>query len=189
MNGLLWRRDPRWRVLLATILTVALGGALVYWLPRDWASAPPAPPADPHATLVARHFQQGIAMLHAKQYEHAVTAFHQVLSYAPELPEAHVNMGFALIGLGKFEAARDFFNGATVLRPGQTNAYYGLGVALDALGDRDGALGAMRTYVHLAPADDAYRRRAESAIWEMTDARAKQQIDAPPGKKTSKAKS
>ena len=106
MNGLLWRRDPRWRVLLATILTVALGGALVFWLPRDWASAPPAPPADPHATLVARHFQQGITMLHARQYEHAVTAFHQVLSYAPEIPEAHVNMGFALIGLGKWSSRR-----------------------------------------------------------------------------------
>ena len=38
-------------------------------------------------------------MLHAKQYEHALHAFHRVLELDPAMPEAHVNAGFALLGM------------------------------------------------------------------------------------------
>ena len=34
------------------------------------------------------------------------------------------------------------------------------------LGDKEAALGAMRSYIHLAPPDDAYVKKARSAIWE-----------------------
>ena len=120
----------------------------------------------PHAADVDRHFKQGVVMLHAKQYDHAIAAFHQVLKLAPSMPEAHVNMGFALAGRGEPGPARDFFQSAIALRPRQANAYYGLAVALDALGDRPGARGAMRTYVHLTPPGDPYRRKGEAALWE-----------------------
>ncbi len=171
-----WWADLRVRALLAVVTLVIAGGAFVYWLPRDRAPAKAQAP-DPHAAVVDRHFRQGVAMLHAKQYEHAVTAFHQVLRYAPQLPEAHVNMGFALLGMGKHAAARDFFNSATELRPNQANAYYGMGLAHETLGDLDAALGAMRTYVHLAPAGDPYRRKADAAIWEMSEARDKRRAE------------
>ena len=82
------------------------------------------------------------------------------------MPEAHVNMGYAMLGLMRFSAARDFFSGAIELRPAQANAYYGLALALDGLNDRPGALGAMRTFVHLAKPDDAFVRKARSALWE-----------------------
>ena len=119
---------------------------------------------------VSERFQQGVVMLHAKRFEDALTAFHRVIELTPEMPEAHVNMGYALLGLQRYEAARDFFESATALRPNQVNAYYGLAEALEGLHDMPGALGAMRTYLHLAPAEDPYRRKAESAIWEWDEA-------------------
>ena len=58
---------------------------------------------------VAKRFQNAVIMLHAKEYDYAVTALHRVLELAPQMPEAYVNMGFALLGLGQPGAARDFF--------------------------------------------------------------------------------
>ena len=105
-------------------------------------------------------------MLHMRQYEYALTAFHEVLSIAPELPEAHANMGFALLGLRQWAQARSFFEAATDLRRDQINAYYGLAIALDELGELQGAVGAMQSYVHRVPPDDPFRSRAEAALWE-----------------------
>lgn len=173
------RRDIRMRAALAVLLAVAAGGAALHWLGKDPGAAPaavaarPAAQADPlgHARSSQRaefdaRFGQATVMLHARQYEHAVTALHRLLEIAPEVPEVHVNMGFALIGLGRHAAARDFFLGAIELQPAQSNAYYGLAVALEALGDRPGALGAMRTYVHLTGPDDPWLAKARSALWE-----------------------
>ncbi len=169
----------RLRVVLALTLGIAaLGGALA-WLggvtggPEAQALAAPDPRLDaPGHAAAARareagqRFEQGVVMLHAKRYEHALTAFHRVLALAPDSPDAHVNMGFALLGLGRHAAARDFFDGATALDRRQRNAYYGMAVALEGLDDLPGAVGAMRTYVHLSPGDDPYLPKAQSALWE-----------------------
>ena len=127
-----------------------------------------------HATAarekeIAQRFQEAVMMLHAKQYDYAITALHRVIELSPRMPEAYVNMGFALLGLKKYKAASDFFNGAIDIRPYQANAYWGLAVSLEGMKDLEGALGAMRTYIHLAPSDpnsQDYVRRARSAIWE-----------------------
>ncbi len=171
------RIDNRPRALLLLLVSVVAGGLAITWLPRNGGSAAQPPLADPkldpgaHADQrrkaeIELRFQQGVVMLHAKQYEYAMTAFQRVLELAPDMPEAHVNMGYALIGLKRFAAARDFFDSATTLRPDQVNAYWGLAVALEGLGDLHGALGAMRTYVHRTKPDDPFRRKAEAAIWE-----------------------
>ena len=115
---------------------------------------------------VAKRFQNAVIMLHAREYDYAVTALHRVLELAPRMPEAYVNMGFALLGLGQPGAARDFFRGAIDLRPLQANAYWGLAVSLEALCDNAGAIGAMRSYIHLTTADDPYLPRARAAVWE-----------------------
>ena len=118
---------------------------------------------------IAKRFQEAVMMLHAKQYDYAITALHRVIELSPRMPEAYVNMGFALIGLKKYKAAGDFFNAAINIRPYQANAYWGLAVSLEGRNDLEGALGAMRTYIHLAPSDpnsQDYVRRARSAIWE-----------------------
>ncbi|HWJ96501.1 MAG TPA: tetratricopeptide repeat protein [Telluria sp.] len=118
-----------------------------------------------------RRFDAAVALLNARQYDEAASAWHEVLAIAPKLPEAHVNLGYSLIGLKQYGLARDFFNSALELNKNQTNAYFGLALALDELGDREGALGAMRAYVHLAPKGDRYRAKAEAAIWEWEAAR------------------
>jgi len=111
-------------------------------------------------------FQNAAALLNARHYEQAVDAFHKVLMLQPEMPEAHVNMGFALIGLQRDEMARQFFQNAIDIRPAQGNAYYGLAVAHEGIGALQEAIDAMRIYVHLAPPNDPFRRKAESALWE-----------------------
>ena len=167
------RRDHRRSGVLITLLAVLSGGFLIS--ARTDAPAPPAQaPAQataPHAGAARRHFDQGVAMLHAKQYEHAVTALHRVLVLSPQLPEAHVNMGFALLGLKRAKEARDFFDGAIALRPGQANAYYGLALAYEAGGDVEMATGAMRSYLHLARDErPEHLRRARAALWEWEQA-------------------
>ena len=153
------RKDVRLTSLLGAVAAIALVGVLIIVLP----GAGPRTASNPE---IAERFSQGVVMLHAKQYEHALTAFHRVLELAPAMPEAHVNAGFALLGMGKPGAARDFFAAALELRARQLNAYYGLAVAYERLGDLAAARGAMRTYAHLAPKDDPFRRKAEAALWE-----------------------
>jgi tetratricopeptide (TPR) repeat protein len=106
-------------------------------------------------------------MLHARQYEPAAAALHRVLALEPTLPEAHVNMGFAMLGLQRLKEARDFFEGATALHATQANAYYGLALVSEAQGDLPLAIGAMRSYLHLAGADASaeHLRRARAALW------------------------
>ena len=167
-------RDPRLPALLFTVVLVVAGGLAIAYLPDSlhtfMANMPEqvnvAHPLEKSDAEIKQRFQQGVFMLNTKQYENALTAFHRVIELAPNMPEAHVNAGFALIGLQRYAIARDFFEGAITLRKNQVNAYYGLAEALEGLHDLPGALGAMRTYLHLAPADDPYRRKAESAVWE-----------------------
>lgn len=132
-----------------------------------------AVPADPRLAEIEQRFGQAVVMLHARRYEEALVALERVITLSPRLPEAYVNSGYALLGLEQYENARDFFLAATELDPYQGNAYWGLAVALEALEDLDGALGAMRTYIHLAPPDDPYVRKARSALWEWDTRRAR----------------
>lgn len=152
------------------------------------------PTVQAHATTKARQeiqrrFNEGVMMLHAKQYDHALTAFHRVLEINPKMPEAHVNIGFALLGLGKPKAAADFFDTATVLKADQMNAYYGLGEALNELGDKLGALQAMETYLHRSPKDDPFRAKAESAVWELRESLAQEKAKQAAVKDGAKASS
>ena len=175
------RRD--WRVpgALATACAIAiLGASLQHWNASggdargrhaDPRSASAAHAAEARSDEVRARFEQAVVMLHARQYEHAATALHRVIELDPDLPEAHVNMGYAMLGLARHQAAIDFFEEATARRPGQANAYYGLAVALEAQGDIGGALGAMRTFVHLSPPDDPFVRKARAALWEWQSTR------------------
>lgn len=168
------RYDVRLRAVLITGALVIAGGLFIAYFPdRFHASLANGSQEDRAAHArekaeaeIKERFEQGVAMLDAGQYGQALAAFHRVLELSPDMPEAHVNAGFALIGMGRYSMARDFFESALALRKDLVNAYYGLAEALEGLDDLPGALGAMRTYLHLAPLEDPYRRKAESAIWE-----------------------
>jgi Flp pilus assembly protein TadD len=163
------RSDQRRAGALITLLVVLVGGFLIS--SRDNDPPPAAAAAAPQPAESRRRFDQAVVMLHARQYEHAVTALHRVLMLSPQMPEAHVNMGFALLGLKRVKEARDFFDGATALRPDQANAYYGLALAYEASGDLPMATGAMRSYLHLARNErPEHLRRARAALWEWEQA-------------------
>ena len=151
-------------------LILSLGGAAYY----AWDSSPLGGnlQSQDHVRLkrkqeIDKRFSEGVLMLRSKQYELALKAFHRVIELAPKMSEAYVKSGFALLGMGEPKAAADFFDSATTLRPDQMNAYFGLGEALQSMGDTHGALQAMETYLHRSAADDPFRRKAESAVWEL----------------------
>ena len=174
------RRDVRWSAIaLTAALTVTLGTLLAYW-PADSGGVVAAQGADLRkdatgpATQKSKSevdllFSQGVALLNSRQFEAAASHLHRVLELAPKMPEAHVNMGFALLGLQRYDMARTSFENATALKRDQLNAYFGLAVAFEGLRDLQGALGAMRSYVHLSKADDPYLRKANAAIWEWEE--------------------
>ena len=116
--------------------------------------------------LLQQRFDQAASLLHAGQFEYAITALNQVLKIQPRLPEAHVNLGFAYLGFGDYQASVVSFSRAIDLRPEQINAYYGLAEALEGVKDYEGALGAMRSYIHLSPPNDPFLAKARAAIWE-----------------------
>jgi len=114
-----------------------------------------------------RHFDAAVLLLHSRRYADAQVSLRRVIELAPRLPEAHVNMGFAWLGLQRAAQARESFEHAITLKADQANAYYGLALAQESLGDLELALGAMRSYLHLARGDsEAHLRRARSALWE-----------------------
>ncbi len=165
----------RSRTLMLTALLVVAAVLLIAYLPgrldTPVANGAEQASAAAHArgkteAEIEQRFGQGVVMLHAKRYDYAFTSFSRVLELAPEMVEVHVNMGFTLLGLERHASARDFFDSAIELRKEQVNAYYGLALALEGMGDVPGALGAMRAYLHLSPADDAYRSQAEAAVAE-----------------------
>lgn len=119
------------------------------------------------AQLMQQRFDQAASLLHAGQFEYAITALDQVIKIQPRMPEAYVNLGYAYLGLQEYRTAASAFSKAIDLRPNQVNAYYGLAEALEGMQDYEGALGAMRSYIHLSPPNDPFLAKAKSAIWEL----------------------
>lgn len=183
------RRTAVAAVAAAVVLAAGLGAAFRLLPDRGIVAAPAAAP-DPAVARSAeeasgttdrdgdiatadavfrRHFHAGVRFLQQGDYRQAADMFGLARRIAPGVPEVHVNLGFAYLGLGEPELAVPAFEHAIELRPSQANAYYGLADALKSVGDNAGALGAARTYVHLTPEDDPYRRRALAAIWELQE--------------------
>lgn len=115
---------------------------------------------------IRTRFDQGVAMLQVGQFNHAITAFHRVLTLDPKLPEAHVNMGYAFFELGDYVGAKRFFDGALSLSPSLANAHYGRAITLFKLGDRADAAQSMRRYLDLASPDDPFRGKALTMLRE-----------------------
>ena len=185
------RRDVRGAATALTALLTLATGLLIAWWPNEMGTVttpaagnlknPAGHVQQKRQEAIAREFAEGVRLLAAREYQAAASALHRVLEYAPTMPEAHVNMGFAMIGLEQYAMARDFFEAAISLRTVQMNAYYGLAVALEGIGDMEGALGAMRTYVHRSNPDDPFVRKANGAIWEWeTELARKRSAMTPP---------
>ena len=173
-----FRRGRRDRLLLmsAVIAIGVLAGSILFALLPDRGviaslGPPPVEPADrlpisDHQAAFDRHFRQGVSLLRAGRAGEALRVLKAATAIAPNVPEAHVNLGFAAIALGHAQEAEASFLKAIELKPGQRNAYFGLAESRELQSDHRGALHAMRTFVHLTPEDDRFRRRADAAIWE-----------------------
>lgn len=178
------RRDVRLLALGLTVAAVLIGGLVLEWSGRRSEAENRRQHArEQRAAEIDTRFKQGVIMLHTKQFDHAVAAFHRVIELAPKMPEAHVNLGFALLGRKDYKAALDFFHSATELKQDQLNAYFGMAECYEALGNLRAALESMETYLHLTKPDDPYRRRAEAAVWEWREKLAKMRAQSPPAPK------
>lgn len=171
------RRFPRFhqarrRYLVAGLMLLCLVAASG-WLLSAWITQPDYLPlaqqaAIPAATDVEQLFAHAVERMQQRDYQAALQLWHRILLQEPEIPQVKVNMGFTLLELGQFDAAGDFFASAVEQNPFQANAYYGLALVSEQAGDLESALGAMRSYIHLAGADEDERflRRARAALWE-----------------------
>lgn len=172
------RRDRLGLTLPAVFLVIAGLGYGLELLPGPM----PGPLADapaPATDTVDRRafdglFRDGLDYLRQGRVHEAAVVLEAARRLRPHQPEVHVNLGFARLARGQSAAARLSFETAIDLRPRQINAYFGLAEALEQENDLEGALGAMRAYVHLAPGESPFARRAAAAIWEwearLTDA-------------------
>ena len=160
--------DVRIRAILLTLLLVGATAIVVEFWPERTPSAIETPVLEPESNdeQIRRHFDWAVTQLRTGHYERAINGFLAVLAQAPAMPEAYLNIGFAQVEQEQYQQAQQSFQTAIDLRPEQVNAYWGLAVSLEGLCDIAGAIGAMRTYVHLAKPDDAYLVKANAALWE-----------------------
>ncbi|MDH3762589.1 MAG: tetratricopeptide repeat protein [Gammaproteobacteria bacterium] len=181
------RRSAKSRYLTAALLLVTavllFGWGLNAWITNPQATALPTSAIERNGDASLQQLFAG-AVEHMQQGRHqqALALWHKALLMAPEVPEIQVNMGFSLFELGEYAAARDFFVNAMEQYPFQANAYYGLALSSEKMGDLEGALGAMRSYIHLAAdgEDDRFIRRARSALWEWEAQLAENSKTQPP---------
>ena len=170
--------DVRLRAVLLTVFLVVIIAAVVQFWPASTPTPTPSTTTTTAATAtmpaevtasesqLKRHFDWAVTQLSSGHYQQAINGFRAVLEQSPAMPEAYINTGFAHIELQQYEQAMKSFQTAIDLRPTQVNAYWGLAVSLEGLCDIAGATGAMRTYIHLAPADDPFLVKARAALWE-----------------------
>lgn len=168
---------PKRHVLPAVTAIILLGTILLgfFIAPSTDHSKPPGGGQQESATVVTdghdfKHiFLQAAHMLAAGHHQEAIAELERARELRPRQPEIYVNLGFAKLVAGDSRAAEQYFRTALDLRPGQVNAYFGWAESLEALGDIEAALGAMRTFIHLAAEDDPFLRRAHSAVWEWSE--------------------
>jgi tetratricopeptide (TPR) repeat protein len=157
---------------VSLLLIVAIAG--LGWLLNGWMTKPQSATTPLNSIEPLRHndldqlFTKAVRHMQLGEYELAVNLWHQITLINPAIPEVKVNMGFSLFELGQFETARDFFISAMQQNDFQANAYYGLAITSEKMGDLEGALGAMKSYIHLAQneEDQPFIRKARSALWE-----------------------
>lgn len=156
-------------VLMLSVAVLLFGWGLKHWITDSTAMQVPVTSIETGGgEKLPQLFSAAVDHMQAERYQQALNLWHKALLLAPDIPEIKVNMGFSLYELGEYAPARDAFISAMEQNAYQANAYYGLAITSEKMGDLEGALGAMRSYIHLAAVggDDRFIRRARSALWE-----------------------
>ncbi|MBN4063237.1 hypothetical protein JYT79_00495 [Cardiobacterium sp. AH-315-I02] len=170
------RQDIRLKaVLLTAVLVSAVALIVTFWpdINKQQASVVGVLPA---YSETAVQFNNAVNALRERRYWQAIEGFRGVLDEVPTMPEAYVNIGFAQLELKQYELAKQAFNTSLELRANQINAYWGLAISHEGLCEIPAAIGAMKTFVHLAKHDSPYLRRANAALWEWDQLKQAAQI-------------
>ncbi len=160
------RQDVRLKTVMLTLVLISTVALIVnFWPGADNQQIldDAALPADSQITT---QFNSAVNALRERRHWQAIEGFRAVLDEAPTMPEAYVNIGFAHLELKQFGLAKQAFNTALELRADQINAYWGLAVSHEGFCEIPAAIGAMRTFAHLAKQDNPYLKKANSALWE-----------------------
>jgi len=160
------RKYRRYSLVIALLLVVVLP---LGWIFSHWVTRMPGTGEHPESiaeTSFEQRFNEAIEAMKTGDDQLALGLWHALLLSNPEVVEIKVNLGFLLYEQQRYRPARDFFIAAIEQNAYQANAYYGLAICSEALGDLEGALGAMRSFVHLAEPDSPFLRKARAAIWE-----------------------
>ncbi len=154
--------------LLFALTLLLCGWVLNAWLTTGGVSGVAATEPGDGGGELRRLFSAAVENMQRRDYERALELWHRALLLDSSHPGIKVNMGFTLFELGRFETARAFFIDAMEQNAYQANAYYGLALTSEQMGDLEGAMGAMRSYIHLADGaqDRQFLRRARAALWE-----------------------
>ena len=114
------------------------------------------------ATLFMREAQQALS---AGEVNQAVDRLRQVISLAPEYPEARLTLGEALSRRGDPEDAIAEYRRAVELKPDSYAGFLGMGRAMLSAGDSLQAVSAFRDAVRLRPSSaEAHRLLGESLL-------------------------
>lgn len=118
---------------------------------------------------IRQRLKESREALRDARYEDLLRAATRLTQLDPNLPEAQEKMGFALAAKGNAREAYRRFMAAIDLDPAHADAYFGVAITQEAFGNLEGALGGMRSFLHLSKDPDPKRlqiAQARSAIWE-----------------------
>lgn len=167
-------------IALMVISASLLGG----WLINSAIKSPEyseirTPQTNPQQSVIDEHFNMALSYMQEKKYPQAVYVWNQLLLINDRIPDVHVNQGFSLFEMGHIIPASEHFQRALELNSFQVNAYYGLAICLEKMEDMEAAMGAMRSFIHLADDNDPFIRKARSALWEWESRKDTAEINRP----------
>lgn len=137
------------RLIRGTVTVIALG--LTAWGVFAYIAAAPE--------RALSHYQQGMNLLGAGDFQNAVSQFTRALAIMPDYADAYVGRGKALQATGQNNAAAADFERALAANPSLDAAYTSHGVIQRSRGDSPEALADFTRSLRLRPSPDAYYQR------------------------------
>ncbi len=118
-----------------------------------------------NTALSARHYQDGVEAIRAKNFQVAEGIFEEILRQNPNHADANFMMGIAKMSLDKWEDAKKYLEIAVRKSPKQPDPKSRLAVTLIRLGDVEGA---MKQRADLEKMNQDCKGKCRNAEWIAT---------------------